>query len=128
VTEQNRATLKTYFETGRVPTQDQFAQLIDSSINKSDDGITVAADRKLIGMGDLEVAATLSVKGQLTTPLTGKVRVAQHAMTVTGGTGAEATRFQTELRVNDFMHITPSGRTWGMSACLHGPARWAVEV
>ncbi len=33
----NRTTLKTYFETGDKPTQSQFADLIDSSHNQTDD-------------------------------------------------------------------------------------------
>lgn len=34
---ETRETLKTYFQTGDVPTQDQFASLIDSSLNLIDD-------------------------------------------------------------------------------------------
>lgn len=34
---QNRATLKTYFETGDYPTEEQFANLLDSIFNKVDD-------------------------------------------------------------------------------------------
>jgi hypothetical protein len=40
-----RDILKTFFETGDVPTQDQFANLIDSFIHQTDDGLT------LIGIG-----------------------------------------------------------------------------
>ncbi|MDX1701313.1 MAG: hypothetical protein R3250_11890 [Melioribacteraceae bacterium] len=35
--EEGRSTLKSYFETGDVPTQGQYANLIDSSVNKADD-------------------------------------------------------------------------------------------
>jgi len=35
---QNRTTLKTYFQTGDVPTQSQFGDLIDSTTNIIDDG------------------------------------------------------------------------------------------
>lgn len=36
---ENRTTLKTYFETGDRPTQEQFATLIDSCVNNIDDAI-----------------------------------------------------------------------------------------
>jgi hypothetical protein len=36
-----RSILKTYFETGDVPTQDQFSNLIDSYIHLTDDGLTL---------------------------------------------------------------------------------------
>jgi hypothetical protein len=36
-----RAILKTFFETGDVPTQDQFSNLIDSYIHQTDDGLTL---------------------------------------------------------------------------------------
>jgi hypothetical protein len=35
-----RSILKSYFETGDVPTQQQFADMIDSSLNLTDDGLT----------------------------------------------------------------------------------------
>ena len=40
-----RSILKTFFESGDVPTQDQFSNLIDSFIHQTDDGLT------LIGIG-----------------------------------------------------------------------------
>jgi hypothetical protein len=40
-----RTILKSYFETGDVPTQDQFSNLIDSYIHQTDDGLT------LVGIG-----------------------------------------------------------------------------
>ena len=36
-----RSILKTFFETGDVPTQDQFSNLIDSYIHQTDDGLTL---------------------------------------------------------------------------------------
>jgi hypothetical protein len=35
--EKNRTTLKSYFETGKRPTQDEFADLVDSFVNRADD-------------------------------------------------------------------------------------------
>lgn len=37
MSQQNRETLKTYFETGDKPTQEQFEELIDSTVNKVED-------------------------------------------------------------------------------------------
>lgn len=42
--DETRDQLKTYFETGDIPTQDEFGNLIDSMINKTDDGITIIPD------------------------------------------------------------------------------------
>jgi hypothetical protein len=39
----NRSILKTYFETGDVPTQEQFGDTIDSSVHMQDDGIKTDA-------------------------------------------------------------------------------------
>jgi hypothetical protein len=38
---ETRDTLKTFFETGDVPTQDQFRDLIDSFLNYNDDGLSI---------------------------------------------------------------------------------------
>ena len=38
---QNRSTLKGYFETGDVPSQVQYADLIDSKVNLSDTGVQI---------------------------------------------------------------------------------------
>jgi hypothetical protein len=35
--EKNRVTLKSYFETGDRPTQENFADLVDSFVNRTDD-------------------------------------------------------------------------------------------
>ena len=39
--EKDRTTLKTYFETGDRPTEDEFAQLIDSFVNKLEDKVLI---------------------------------------------------------------------------------------
>jgi len=38
--EESRAILKSYFETGDIPTEEQFSNLIDSFIHRLDDGLT----------------------------------------------------------------------------------------
>lgn len=49
----NRNELKSYFKTGAVPTEAQFAALIDATLHRSDDGLTVT------GKGDLSLGGTL---------------------------------------------------------------------
>jgi hypothetical protein len=60
---QNRVNLKSYFLTGSKPTQSNFADFIDSTINISDDGISVDSS------GNVSTGGGVSVKGSvLTTP------------------------------------------------------------
>jgi hypothetical protein len=49
--EKNRTILKSYFETGDRPTQEQFTQLIDSMINMKDDEIVIILPSKNVGIG-----------------------------------------------------------------------------
>ena len=51
MSEKSRSILKSYFETGDRPTQQQFADLIDSIINTTSDNITVDSVSKNIGLG-----------------------------------------------------------------------------
>jgi hypothetical protein len=97
---QNRQTLKQYFQTGCTPTQDQFADLIDSALNVVDDSITCDASGQ-IGIGNPAPAANLNVRGKLFTPLAGTVSVAQGATTATG----KETNFDTELAAGDAIQI-----------------------
>jgi hypothetical protein len=103
--DQDRAALKAYFETGKVPTQEQFESLIDAGVNKTDDGVSVAPGGGMIGIGDPRPSASLSVRSGVAAPLTGKVRVARDSTAVTGEPGPDATRFRTEVRVGDLIRI-----------------------
>ena len=62
-TKRGRLDLKTYFETGDRPTEEEFAQLIDSNLNQKDDDIH-AKDRK-IGIGTDDPNAKLDVNGEV---------------------------------------------------------------
>ena len=58
--QQNRITLKTYFQTGDVPTQAQFIDLIDSQLNPTDDsanGVPFAPVGNIIAT-DVQAAIT----------------------------------------------------------------------
>lgn len=55
---QNRTTLKEYFETGDIPSQAQYADLIDSKLNLSETGTQTVA-------GNITVAGTISSSGDV---------------------------------------------------------------
>ena len=63
MSQQNRTTLKNYFRTGQRPTQEQFANMIDSSLNLTDDGIF--DDGGNLGLGHNNPASKLSVNGNV---------------------------------------------------------------
>ena len=58
---QNRTTLKSYFSTGTRPTQEHFADLIDSNLNLMDDGTFYWGAS--LGLGHSNPSSTLSVQG-----------------------------------------------------------------
>ena len=60
----NRTKLKSYFETGQRPTKEQFADLIDSGLNLTDDGIF--DDGGNLGLGHNSPVSKLSVNGNVT--------------------------------------------------------------
>ena len=64
MSQQNRTTLKNYFNTGARPTQEQFADLVDSSLNLADNGIF--DDGGNLGLGHSNPSSRLSVKGGVT--------------------------------------------------------------
>ena len=64
MSQQNRTTLKNYFRTGQRPTQEQFTDMIDSSLNLTDDGIF--DDSANLGLGHNNPASKLSVNGNVT--------------------------------------------------------------
>ncbi len=80
---EGRATLKGYFQSRSFPTQDQFAQLIDSSLNLADDGVAVDGAGNL-GVGTDAPAARLDVRGDLSRPLAGTVSTAAGSPAVAG--------------------------------------------
>ena len=63
MTQQNRTTLKDYFKTGKRPTQEQFAELLDSSLNLADNDLY--EDGGNLGLGHDQPHARLAVNGNL---------------------------------------------------------------
>ncbi len=60
---QDRDLLKTYFETGDRPTEEEFAELIHSGINQVDDAVDVNADQN-VGIGKVDAQRKLHVAGK----------------------------------------------------------------
>src|SRR5690349_4798921 len=80
---EGRATLKGYFQSRSFPTQDQFAQLIDSSLNLADDGVATDGAGNL-GVGTDAPAARLDVRGDLSRALPGTVATTAGSAAVAG--------------------------------------------
>lgn len=73
MTSQTRATLYTYFETGDFPTQQQFANLIDSCLNLSTtSGQSITSD---ISANNLDINGILTIKGSAVANFTGNLAV-----------------------------------------------------
>lgn len=66
-TKQGRDQLKTYFETGDRPTEDEFSEFIDSGINQVDDTVHIAEvdGEKYMGVGRVDPTARLDVDGNI---------------------------------------------------------------
>lgn len=79
-----RATLKSYFETGDVPTQSQFAAFIDSVHNIDDDGTALVTAPIVADISDLGSGWASELEGSFPDYLTGTPWT-----DTTGITGAE---------------------------------------
>ena len=95
----SRSDLKLFFATGSIPTQDQFADLIDSSVNEADDGFTSFNGSIVVG-GPTDLRATLAVAGP-SSPIAGTVTVTAGSTAVVG-TG---TLFTTNLHPRDVVRV-----------------------
>ena len=72
----DRATLKSYFETGEVPTEQQFAQLIDAFMHRDEDAgqiqhvghgeaLVIGGNSQSVIWGDMNIAGALTNDGEL---------------------------------------------------------------
>lgn len=67
---ETRSQLYTYFETGDVPTADEFRNLIDSQINQASDGVTATLlgdTTSAIGLSNINTNARLNISGDTST-------------------------------------------------------------
>lgn len=56
--EKDSSTLKQYFQTGFKPTEENFADLIDSCVNKVDSGIIVDKEQNYVGIGSVSTPSS----------------------------------------------------------------------
>ncbi|MGH1384931.1 hypothetical protein [Kordia sp.] len=94
----NRNDLKQYFETGKKPTQQEYEDLIDSTVNKSDD------------KANLEEAANEAIDDKYITPKTAKRAVETHlpnATTSQAGIVRRSTATEVDSGANVNAYVTP---------------------
>ena len=104
MSQQNRTILKNYFRTGHRPTQEQFADLIDSNLNLADNDLFEASGN--LGFGHDQPAATLSINGNLNVSPNNDL-APDHGLFVHGnvGIGAGFANPTAQLAVNGGVYI-----------------------
>jgi hypothetical protein len=135
--EKNRATLKSYFETGDRPTQENFADLVDSFVSRTDDSfVTILPDASTAQKGIARQAAIADVQAgtnsqYFVTPEGAKIAAQTFApvTSVNGQTGAititappvpdasttvkgivqQATTADVQAGTNTQLYVTPAG-------------------
>ncbi|MFH6987885.1 hypothetical protein ACHRVW_09080 [Flavobacterium collinsii] len=98
MSEQNRTILKSYFETNAIPTSTQFANFIDSVINKKEDDIVVSSGN--VGFGNQNPLTNVSVQSKIF-QLSGTVSAAVGSNSFTG----VMTAFTSQLVVGESIQI-----------------------
>jgi len=124
--QQNRTTLKTYFQTGDVPTEAQFIDLIDSQTNISEDGtpltdasaFATAAQGALADTatqpGDLATVATSGLYSDLTAlPTLGTAAATDATAYATAAQGALADTALQTVPAQEGTSILSTGETTG---------------
>jgi len=96
--QENRTTLKQYFETGKKPTEQEYEDLIDSTVHKSDDKANLAE------------AADETIDDKYITPKTAKRAVETHlpnATTSEAGIVRRSTATEVDSGANVNAYVTP---------------------
>jgi len=96
--QENRTTLKQYFETGKKPTEQEYENLIDSTVHKSDDKANLAE------------AADETIDDKYITPKTAKRAVETHLPTATtseAGIVRRSTAAEVDSGANVNAYVTP---------------------
>ena len=110
-----RSDLKAEFQTGAIPTASGFADLIDSALNLSDDGVTVDTATNRVSVGGARPMARLNVQGGFDVALTGTLAAAAstaaNQVVAITGTG---TKFTSELAVG--LPLLMAGQVWMVAA------------
>lgn len=118
-----RTRLKKYFLTGHKPTQEQFAQLIDASLNLNDDGLIIHYDTQ--GHRQVDVQANLTVSHDVS--LQGSVHIKGDLYIDGDCLFADGQPIAPSIAVKPILNAAPAGLPLGSIILWQGqhlPARW----
>ena len=124
--EQKRSILKEYFKTGLKPTENQFVQLIDSAVNKIDDGISI--DMQNVGIGSSNPKNKLDVSGNMSVGkrYAGNTTAPGNGLLVEGKVGIGTDAPEKQLEVSGEARITGS-LTVGERKVIDENGRWTGD-
>ena len=124
--QQNKTTLKSYYQTGDIPTSGQYGGLIDSSINLAETAVQIG-ECSISSSGNIRLLGSSSFIGDVTA--SGDIS-ASSASTITGGTGSFSNLFEMNQAVRTTDNVTfnqislskttLSSDTWGASVEASG--------
>lgn len=114
--QQDRNTLKQYFETGKKPTEQEYANLIDSAVNNDEDKASIAEAQA--GSDETKYMTPKTTRRSVETFASGAVPVATIA---TQGKVELATLTEVQTGLDDEKAVTPEGAK--RAAEVHAPVR-----
>ncbi len=126
--QQNKTKLKTYYQTGDIPTADEYGELIDSQLNLAETAIQIG-ECSISSSGNIRLLGSSSFIGDITA--SGEIS-ASAASTITGGTGSFSNLFGMNQAVLTTSNVTfarinitktsESDDAWGASVTTEGQA------
>ena len=126
--QQNKIQLKTYFQTGDIPTATQYGELIDSSLNLAETAVQIG-ECSISSSGNIRLLGSSSFIGDVTASADIS---ASAASTITGGTGSFSNLYGMNQAVTTTSNVTfaritisktsESDDTWGESVTTDGQA------
>ena len=124
--QQNKTQLKTYFQTGDIPSSNNYGELIDSSLNLTETAVQIG-ECSISSSGNIRLLGSSSFIGDVTA--SGDIS-ASAASTITGGTGSFSNLFGMDQAVTTTSNVTfnqislskttLSDDTWGASVNTSG--------
>jgi hypothetical protein len=100
--QQNKTTLKTYYQTGDIPTSGQYGELIDSSLNLAETALQVG-EFSVSSSGNLKLLGSSSFVGDVTASADIS---ASAASTITAGTASFSNLFAMNQAVTTTSNVT----------------------
>ena len=124
--QQNKTQLKTYFQTGDIPSSNNYGELIDSSLNLTETAVQIG-ECSISSSGNIRLLGSSSFIGDVTA--SGQIS-ASAASTITGGTGSFSNLFGMDQAVTTTSNVTfnqislaktgLADDTWGASVGTSG--------